>query len=89
MQKPLQAQVLRLEDAYEETRRAGTVLNEEVKCAVLFRCISGALKIHLSLNLKENCKYQELREEVLRWDRAQEKWSNLLQSDHSAGHANR
>ena len=86
MQKPLQAQVLRLEDAYEETRRAGTVLGEDLKCAILLRCISGALKTHLSLNLKENCKYQELREEVLRWDRAHQKWSNLLQStDDSIG----
>ena len=86
MQKPLQAQVLRLEDAYEETRRAGTVLGEDLKCAILLRCISGALKTHLSLNLKENCKYQELREEVLRWDRAHQKWSNLLQStDDSTG----
>ena len=66
MQKPLQAQVLRLEDAYEETRRAGTVLNEEIKRAVLLHCISGPLKTHLSLNLRENCKYQELQEEVLR-----------------------
>ena len=60
MSKPLQAQVLRLEDAFEETRRAGTVLGDELKCAIMLRCITGAVKIHLSLNLKENCKYPEL-----------------------------
>ena len=89
MSKPLQAQVLRLEDAFEETRRAGTDLGDELKCAIRLRCITGALKTHLSLNLKENCKYQELREEVLRWDRAHQKWSNLLQSsDDTTGGSN-
>ena len=89
MSKPLQAQVLRLEDAFEETRRAGTVLGDELKCAIMLRCITGALKTHLSLNLKENCKYPELREEVFRWDRAHQKWSNLLQSsDDTAGGSN-
>ena len=83
--KSLQAQVLRL----EETRRAGTVLGDELKCAIMLRCITGALKTHLSLNLKENCKYPELPEEVLKWDRAHQKWSNLLQSsDDTTGGTN-
>jgi hypothetical protein len=34
------------------------------------------------LNLNENCTYPELREEVLRWDRAHQKWNNLLQFSH-------
>ena len=78
MGKPLQAQLLKLEDAYEETRRAGTTLGDELKCAILLRCLSGALKTHLSLSLKENSTYLELREEILRWDRAHQKWSNLV-----------
>ena len=89
MSKPLQAQVLRLEDAFEETRRAGIVLGDESKCAIMLRCITGALKTHLSLNLTENCKYPELLEEVLRWDRAHQIWSNLLQfSDDTTGGTN-
>ena len=34
------------------------------------------------MNLNENCTYPELREEVLRWDRAHQKWNNLLQFSH-------
>ena len=78
MNKPLQAQLLKLEDAYEETRRAGTTLGDELKCAILLRCLSGALKTHLSLSLKETSTYNELREEILRWDRGHEKWSKLV-----------
>ena len=78
MSKPLQAQLLKLEDAYEETRRAGTTLADELKCAILLRCLSGALKTHLSLSMKETSTYLELREEILRWDRAHQKWSNLV-----------
>ena len=78
MGRPLQAQLLKLEDAYDETRRAGTTLGDELKCAILLRCLSGALKTHLSLSLKENSTYSELREEILRWDRAHQKWSNLV-----------
>ena len=78
MSKPLQAQLLKLEVAYEETRRAGTTLADELKCAILLRCLSGALKTHRSLSLKERSTYLELREEILRWDRAHQKWSNLV-----------
>eukprot|EP00435_Cladocopium_sp_Y103_P055326 s1694_g18.t1 len=53
------AQLLRLEDAYEETSRAGAALGDEVKTAILLRCVTGALKTHLSFNPKETSKYQE------------------------------
>ena len=43
------------------TRRAGTTLGDELKCAILLRCLSGALKTHLSLSLKETSTYNELR----------------------------
>ena len=69
---------MKLEDAYEDTRRAGTTLADELKCAILLRYLSGALKTHLSLSLKETSTYLELREEILRWDRAHQKWSNLV-----------
>ena len=81
MSKPLQAQLLKLEDAYEDTRRAGTTPADELKCAILLRYLSGALKTHLSL--KETSAYLELREEILRWDRAHQKWSNLVQQQMS------
>jgi len=56
MNKPLQAQLLRLEDAYEEIRRAGSALGDEVKIAILLGCATGVLKTHISFNLKENSK---------------------------------
>ena len=74
----IKAQLLKLEDAYEETRRAGTTLGDELKCAILLRCLSGAFKTHWNLSLKETSTYQELREEILRWDRAHQKLSNLV-----------
>ena len=57
MSKPLQSQVLKLEEAFDETRRAGTTLADELKTAILLRCISGSLKTHLNLNIKEGTKY--------------------------------
>ena len=85
MSKPLQAQLLRLEDAFEETRRAGSNLGDEVKTAILLRCITGALKMHLTLNLKEISSYGEVREEVLRWDRGHQKWLNVVQPHDGGG----
>lgn len=85
MNKPLQAQLLRLEDAYEKISRAGSALGDEVKIAILLRCVTGALKTHPSFNLKENSKYNEVREEVLLWDRAHQKWSNLVQPQEDSG----
>ena len=85
MSKPLQPQLLRLEDAFEETRRAGTTLGDDRKSAVLLRCVTGALKTHLSLSLRDNTKYQDLREEILRWDRAHQKWTNLVSATDDAG----
>ena len=78
--KPLQPQLLRLEDAFEETRRAGTILNDELKSAILLRCVTGALKTHLSLSVKDSSAYKDFREEILRWDRAHQKWTYLLTS---------
>ena len=69
MSKPFPSQVLTLEEAFDETRRAGTTLADELKTAILLRCISGSLKTHLNLNIKEGTKYLDVREEVLRWDR--------------------
>ena len=53
---------------------------DELKTAILLRCISGSLKTPLNLNIKEGTKYLDVREEVLRWDRAQQKWSGATTS---------
>ena len=80
MQKPLLPQLLLLEEAYEEARKSGTALNNELRSAILLRCIGGQLKVHLNMALTDNAKYADLREQVLKWDRAQAKWSQWMGS---------
>ena len=77
MNKSLQTQLLRLEKAFDETRKAGTPLADELKTAILLRCISGSLETRLNSNMKDGTKYLEVREEVLRWDRAQQKCNSV------------
>eukprot|EP00435_Cladocopium_sp_Y103_P013965 s1844_g3.t1 len=55
-----------------------TTLADDLKSAVLLRCVTGALKTHLYWGLRESSKYDGLREEILRWERAHQKWSNLV-----------
>ena len=78
MGQAIQPQLLRLEDAFEEARRASVTLQDEIKVAVVLRCISGQLRTHVSLQLNEGMTYKELRECLMKWDRAQQKWSHLV-----------
>ena len=41
MQKLLLSQLLLLEEACEEARKSGTALNDELRSAILLRCIVG------------------------------------------------
>ena len=43
MQKLLLSQLLLLEEACEEARKSGTALNDELRSAILLRCIGGQL----------------------------------------------
>eukprot|EP00435_Cladocopium_sp_Y103_P047343 s881_g13.t2 len=74
----LQQQVLALEESCEEARKARMALAEELRCAVLLKCISGQLKTHLNLQLADNSRYSDVREQILKWDRAQARWSQWL-----------
>lgn len=78
MGQAIQPQLLKLEDAFEEARRASVTLQDEIKVAVVLRCISGQLRTHVSLQLNEGMSYAELRECLMKWDRAQQKWSHLV-----------
>ena len=49
MNQPLQPQLLKLEDALEEARRAGTTIPDQLKQAILLKCVSGQLRAHLNL----------------------------------------
>ena len=45
------------------------------------RCVSGQLRTHLNLGAQENMTYASLREQCLKWDRAQQRWSGLITGD--------
>ena len=81
MNQPLQGQLLKLEDGFEEVRKTGTNLEDSLKMAILLKCLGGALKTQLNLTLKDDSTYTELREAVLKWDRAQQRWQSLVVID--------
>ena len=41
MNSALQPQLLKLEEAFGETVKAGTTIQEELKSAILLRCVGG------------------------------------------------
>ena len=51
MQKPLLSQLIKLEEMFEETGKSGTPVQEELKVAILLKCITGPLKTQLNLML--------------------------------------
>ena len=61
MSSALQPQFLRLEESFDETKRAGVSVQEGVKVAVLLQCLSGQLRTHVSLQLSEGMSYFEFR----------------------------
>ena len=81
MNQQIQPQLLRLEEVFEEARKAGSEVPDQLKQAVLLKAVTGQLKTHLNLNIEANTKYSDLREQVLRWDRGQQKWSGLIVPD--------
>eukprot|EP00435_Cladocopium_sp_Y103_P030731 s4949_g7.t1 len=81
MNAPLQPQLLKLEEVFEDCRRAGNEVQDAVTSAILMRCVSGQLKTYLNLGAQEDMKYSSLREQCLKWDKAQQKWSALVSSD--------
>ena len=81
MSQPLQPQLLKLEDALEEARRAGTSIPDQLQQAILLKCVGGQLRTHLNLAIQESTSFKDLREHVLRWDRSQQKWSGLIFAD--------
>eukprot|EP00435_Cladocopium_sp_Y103_P019344 s4186_g4.t1 len=87
MGQPLQPQLLKLEDALEEARRAGTTIPDTLQQAILLKCVSGQLRTHLNLSISESTTFKELRENVLRWDRSQQKWAGLLFSEDATSSA--
>ena len=58
-------QVLRLEEAFAEYEKTGSRLEDNIRFAVLMRCVGGQLKTWLQLNVAESQDYQKLREAIV------------------------
>ena len=70
-------QLLKLEEVLDETVKSGTTVQEELKPAILLRCVGGQLKSCLNLTIGDNVQYSTLREQVLQWARSQVKDDRL------------
>eukprot|EP00435_Cladocopium_sp_Y103_P011612 s291_g3.t1 len=79
--------ILRLEEALDEARRAGSTVPDQLQQAILLKRISGQLRTHLNMDIQDATAFKELREHILRWDRSQQKWSNLIFSEDASGSA--
>ena len=71
-------QLLRLEEAFVEYEKTGSKLEDNIRFAVLMKCISGQLKMWLQLNVAESQDYQKLREAIVQYDNATMKWTNVM-----------
>ena len=78
MKVAMVSQILRLEDSFREYERIGGNLSEELKFAILMKCITGQLKTYLNVTLQEDTSYDRLREAILQYDQATIKWSNTM-----------
>ena len=84
MNSALQPQLSKLEEAFEETVKSGTAIQEELKSAVLLRCVGGQLKSWLNVTIGDNAQYSALREQVLQWDRSQQTGATSMVAGSSA-----
>ena len=74
----LLSQVLKLETAYGEYEKLGNKLADEIKAAVLLRCVTGQVKTWLQLQVNDKTTFLQLRELVLTYDQQTTKWSENM-----------
>eukprot|EP00438_Fugacium_kawagutii_P009833 Skav200590 [mRNA] locus=scaffold2706:15622:22171:+ [translate_table: standard] len=78
MKQAMLPQILKLEDSFREYERVGGQLTSEMKFSVLMRCMGGQLKIYLQVTFQETKTFDDLRENIIRYDSAPIKWSNSM-----------
>ena len=61
------------------SRRAKRWISE-LKAAILLRSLPASLRTHVSVNCSESATYDQLREVILRYERATQKWTTQLVS---------
>ncbi len=74
----LLSQIMKLENAFAEYERLGTALAEEIRSAVLMRCLTGQLKVWLQLQINETATYLQLRELIVSYERNTSKWTESM-----------
>ena len=74
----LMQQVLKLENAFMEYERLGSKLSDDLKTAILMRCITGNLKTWLQLQVTEHTTYNKVREMVMLYDSSTTRWSEQM-----------
>ena len=87
MRNALLPQVLKMEDSFREYEKIASPLNEELKCAVLMKCLGGQLKTFLQVTMKETTSYEELREAALRFDQSTIRWTHSMSLGASVSNA--
>ena len=79
MKGALRSQIVRLEEAFREYDKISLQpFAAEMKFAILLRCITGQLRMHINVSLKEDASYDALRELVLQYDRGSIKWTEAM-----------
>ena len=79
MKSALLAQIVKLEEAFREYDKiSAQPLAAEMKFAILLRCITGQLRMHINVSLREDASYDALREMILNYDRANIKWTEAM-----------
>eukprot|EP00435_Cladocopium_sp_Y103_P008084 s3110_g2.t1 len=79
MKVSLLAQITKLEDRFKEYDKISQQpIGQEMKFAILLRCVTGQLRMHLNVNLKEDSSYEALREMILQFDRANIRWTDAM-----------
>ena len=78
MNKSLQAQILKLEEAFNESSSVGVTLQDDIRAAILLKCVSGNLRTQLNMVVSDTTTYAQIRENILKFERSQQKWSATL-----------
>ena len=80
MKNSIMSQLVRLEEHFVQFEKMGGKLTDEMKSAVVLKCVSGPLKIHMNLSLNESSTYAEIREVIKAYDTATTKWTDTVSS---------
>ena len=74
-------QILKLEEMCRKYEQSSSkTVDSELKAAILLRSLPASLRTHVSVNCSESATYDQLREVILRYERATQKWTTQLVS---------